>query len=87
MHTSHTVVTALHAAGTYSPSGINDYLLGAVGSILGILIASRALGHYSRKEYGEMITSVGAGLIVGAFCWFPSGTLAFLKFIVGKFLN
>lgn len=80
------VAEALQAAGkSYSGKGLRDYLLGLLGTFVGVMIAARGFGHYTKNEKGEMIGAIALGAAIGAFCWFPTETVDFLKFLWQKF--
>ena len=85
--TSPHTLSAAGSSGAWSGKGISDWVLGILGSLVGALIAARGFGHWAKKEYGELITNVGVGVMIGAFCWFPADVINFLKFLWNAFKN
>lgn len=85
---SHPVAgVAIKSAASYSGKGLKDYVLGLLGTFVGVIIAGRGFGHYAKNEKGEMIGAIALGVAIGGFCWFPDETVSFLKFLWHKFMG
>ena len=72
---------------TITGADFKTWVLLVVGNILIVLIVVRLAGAFARKEWGEMIALLIASVVVGAFVWFPDGTIAVLKGIAAMLLK
>ncbi|MGN9821920.1 hypothetical protein ACTMUQ_42410 [Streptomyces sp. SD11] len=52
---------------------LKDWILIVVGNLFAAFLAVRALGHFIKKEWGEMVTLAVAAVFVGAIVWAPDG--------------
>lgn len=58
---------------------LGELILKIVGNIFLIILVIRALGHYSKKEWGELIGHLVVSVILVGFIYFTSQTLGILK--------
>ncbi|TLQ38868.1 hypothetical protein [Streptomyces marianii] len=63
---------------------LKDWILIVVGNLFAAFLAIRALGHFLKKEWGEMITLAVAAVFVGAIIWAPDTVQTFLEDVWGK---
>ncbi|MCX5426084.1 hypothetical protein [Streptomyces sp. NBC_00078] len=76
----HTVQLAALTTG----SELRDWILIVVGNLFGAFLAIRALGHFLKKEWGEMVTLFVAAVFVGAVVWAPDLVKGVLTGVWGK---
>ena len=72
------------AAGLTTGSQLKDWILVVAGNLFAAFLAVRALGHFIKKEWGEMVTLVVAAVFVGAIVWAPDTVKAFLTGVWDK---
>ncbi|MFD9593078.1 hypothetical protein ACFWA9_10010 [Kitasatospora sp. NPDC059973] len=65
-------------------SSLKGWILAFAGNIFAAFLALRALGHFLKKEWGEMITLFVAAVFVAAIIWFPDGVKTVLTDVWGK---
>lgn len=58
---------------------LKDWVLLVAGNILIVIIAVRAIGYYAKREWGELIMHVVAGVVVGILVWNTQGAITFLQ--------
>ena len=58
---------------------LKDWVLLVAGNILIVILAVRAIGYYAKREWGELIIHIVAGVVVGIIVWNSSGAIAFLQ--------
>lgn len=63
---------------------LKDWILVVVGNLFAAFLAVRALGHFLKKEWGEMVTLGVAAVFVGAIIWAPDAVQGFLTGVWGK---
>ncbi|MDJ0345556.1 TcpD family membrane protein [Streptomyces sp. H10-C2] len=63
---------------------LKTWILVVVGNVFAAVLAVRAVGHFMKKDWGEMVTMGVAAVFVGAFIWFPDSVQAMLGGIWGK---
>lgn len=59
-------------------SDLKTWILIVAGNLFVAILAIRAIGHFMKKDWGEMITLFVAAVFVGAVIWFPDGVKALL---------
>jgi hypothetical protein len=64
---------------TQTGVSLQGVILAICGTILGALIAIRALAAWAEDKYGKMATLILAGAVVAGFCYFPAESMAMLK--------
>ncbi|WP_236584346.1 hypothetical protein [Streptomyces sp. MBT53] len=72
------------AAGLTTGGELKDWVLLVAGNILTAIIAVRGVGHFMKKEWGEMVTMGVAAVFVGAYVWAPDTVQDVLTGIWGK---
>ncbi|MFI1568894.1 hypothetical protein ACH4ZX_38775 [Streptomyces sp. NPDC020490] len=72
------------AAGLTTGSELKDWILLVAGNVLTAIIAVRGVGHFLKKEWGEMVTMGVAAVFVGAYVWAPDTVQTVLTGIWGK---
>ncbi|MFK0296630.1 hypothetical protein ACIQU6_40020 [Streptomyces sp. NPDC090442] len=65
-------------------SQLKDWILIVVGNLFVAFLALRALGHFLKKEWGEMVTLFVAAVAVAAVIWAPDTVKALLTGVWGK---
>ncbi|MFD8597720.1 hypothetical protein ACFV1L_22220 [Kitasatospora sp. NPDC059646] len=65
-------------------SSLKTWVLAIAGNLFLAVLALRAVGHFFKKEWGEMITLCLAAIFVGAIVWFPDGVKTVLTDLWGK---
>ncbi|MGV9315206.1 TcpD family membrane protein [Streptomyces sp. NPDC003691] len=63
---------------------LKDWVLIVVGNLFAAFLAVRALGHFIKKEWGEMVTLLVAAVFVGAIVWAPEAVQDMLTGVWGK---
>jgi len=64
---------------TQTGVSLQGVILAICGTILGALIAIRALAAWAEDKYSKMATLILAGAVVAGFCYFPAESMAMLK--------
>lgn len=59
------------AAPLTTGESLKNWILIVVGNLFLAFLAIRALGHFIKKEWGEMVTLLVAAVFVGAVVWAP----------------
>ncbi|WP_137235523.1 hypothetical protein [Streptomyces sp. BPSDS2] len=59
------------AAPLTTGESLKNWILIVVGNLFMGFLAVRALGHFIKKEWGEMVTLMVAAVFVGAVVWAP----------------
>jgi hypothetical protein len=82
-------VHALHhltqlAAPLTTGAELKDWILVVAGNVFAALLAVRGLGHFLKKEWGEMVTLAVAAVFVGALIWYPDAVKAVLSGVWNK---
>lgn len=67
----------------FDGSSILDWVKAIAGNIFIAIMIVRSIGQYARSDWGDMATSLLAGLAVAAIIYFPDQVIALLKKIVG----
>ncbi|MFE0654368.1 hypothetical protein ACFVZH_38120 [Streptomyces sp. NPDC059534] len=60
------------AAELTTGAALKDWVLVVVGNLFMAFLAIRAVGHFIKKEWGEMVTLAVAAVFVGAIVWAPA---------------
>lgn len=60
-------------------SGLKDWVLLIAGNIFVIFLVARAVGYYARREWGEMIGHLLAGVLVAGLVYSTDATVNLLK--------
>ncbi|MFD4535583.1 hypothetical protein ACFWNL_35925 [Kitasatospora sp. NPDC058397] len=68
-----TAHTGAQLAALTDGTAFKNWALLLVGNVFAAWLAIRAVGHFIKKEWGDLIQMVFAALAVGAFVWFPDG--------------
>ncbi|MGW5851970.1 hypothetical protein ACWFQ8_29170 [Streptomyces sp. NPDC055254] len=72
------------AAPLTTGEGLKNWILIVVGNLFMAFLAIRALGHFIKKEWGEMVTLAVAAVFVGAIVWAPVVVKDFLTAVWEK---
>lgn len=59
--------------------GLKDNVLIILGNIFIIILAARAVGYYAKREWGELVTHLVAGILIAAIIYFPDQVVGMLK--------
>lgn len=65
--------------------GLKDAILIILGNLFIIILAARAVGYYAKREWGELITHVAAGVVIAAIIYFPDEVVSLLKSLWSAF--
>ncbi|MFB7012294.1 MULTISPECIES: hypothetical protein [unclassified Streptomyces] len=63
---------------------LKAWILIVVGNLFAAFLAIRALGHFLKKEWGEMVTLAVAAVFVGAIIWAPDSVKTLLTGVWDK---
>ncbi|MEU2086528.1 hypothetical protein ABZ569_32235 [Streptomyces albus] len=64
---------------------LKTWVLVIVGNLFIAVLAVRLLGHYAKREWGDMVTNlIGAVILVGVI-YFPDSFVSLLKALWQKF--
>ncbi|MGO4747325.1 hypothetical protein AB4212_01550 [Streptomyces sp. 2MCAF27] len=61
------------AASLTTGAELKDWILVFAGNVFAAILALRAIGHFVKKDWGEMVTMGVAAVFVAAVIWFPDG--------------
>lgn len=70
-----------------SGEDLRDWILLVAGNIFIIVLAARSVGHFAKREFGEMIGMCVAAVVVAGFVYFPDESIDFLTDIWQTFLG
>ncbi|MFF4320558.1 TcpD family membrane protein [Streptomyces sp. NPDC001568] len=76
--------TAVQTLALTEGAEIKGWILAVVGNLFAAFLGVRALGHFLKKEWGEMVTLFVAAVFVAGIVWFPDGVKSLLSGIWGK---
>ncbi|MEU2395086.1 TcpD family membrane protein [Streptomyces sp. NPDC007369] len=76
--------TAFETLALTEGAEIKQWILAVVGNLFAAFLAVRALGHFLKKEWGEMVTLLVAAVFVAGIVWYPDGVKTLLGQIWGK---
>lgn len=65
--------------------GLKDAILVILGNIFIIILAVRAVSYYAKREWGDLITHVAAGILIAAIIYFPDQVVSLLKSLWSAF--
>lgn len=65
--------------------GLTDAVLIILGNIFIIILAARAVGYYAKREWGDLITHIAAGVLIAAIIYFPEQVIDMLEFFWNAF--
>ncbi len=68
-------------------AALRDWVLLVAGNIFMLLLAARAVGHFAKREWGEMIGMGVAAVFVAGFVYFPDQSIGFFQDIWQTFLG
>lgn len=60
-------------------SSFKDWVLVIAGNIFIVILVFRALGHYAKKEWGELLTTVLAAVFIAGVIYANDQTMTLLK--------
>ncbi|MFI1890488.1 TcpD family membrane protein [Streptomyces jumonjinensis] len=72
------------AAPLTTGSELKDWFLIVAGNVFMVFLVARAIGHFIKKEWGEMITLIIAAAFVGGLVWAPETVQDMLEGLWGK---
>lgn len=72
------------SAGLTTGSELKDWILIVAGNLFAAVLAVRAVGHFLKKEWGEMVTMCVVAVFVAAFVWAPDTVKTVLMGVWGK---
>lgn len=72
------------AASLTTGAALKSWILLVAGNLFAAFVAVRALGHFLKKEWGEMVTLTVAAVFVAALIWSPDTVQAFLTGVWNK---
>ncbi|MEU6467487.1 TcpD family membrane protein [Streptomyces sp. NPDC046976] len=78
------MISTTVAAGLTTGSELKIWILLVVGNMFAAFLAIRALGHFVKREWGEMVTLFVAAVAVGAVIWAPDSVKALLTGVWDK---
>ncbi len=80
-HTISTVGTAVPTADANVPTGADfkDWVLVIAGNIFIAILVLRSIGHYFKREWGELFGHIAAGVLVGGLIYANNETINVLK--------
>ncbi|MFI1621865.1 TcpD family membrane protein [Streptomyces lydicus] len=58
---------------------LKTWVLVIVGNVFIAVLAIRMLGHYAKREWGDMVTSFIGAVILAGIIYFPDGFITLLK--------
>lgn len=64
-------------------SDLKDWVLALAGNAFIILFIVRSVGSYAKKEWGELVVNILAGVLIAGFVYFTDGTITVLKQLWG----
>ncbi|MEU4357274.1 hypothetical protein AB0N09_12185 [Streptomyces erythrochromogenes] len=70
--------TATETLALTTGADLKGWILAVVGNLFAAFLAVRALGHFLKKEWGEMLTLFVAAVFVAGIVWFPDGVKTLL---------
>lgn len=65
--------------------GLQELVLSILGTFFIIILAARAVGYYAKREWGELITHLVAGVVIAAIIYFPDQVVGLLKSLWSAF--
>lgn len=60
-------------------SSLKDWVLVFAGNIFIVVLAIRAVGHYAKREWGELVTSLLAAVFIAGVIYANDQTMTILK--------
>lgn len=58
-----------------------DWVLAIAGNIFIVILVIRALGHWAKREWGDIIVHIIAAVLIGSFIYATDETLKVIKAI------
>lgn len=63
----------------FTGAGIKDWALAIIGNLFIVILVVRAVSHYAKAEWGALMTSVAAAIVLVGFIYFPDQVISILK--------
>lgn len=63
--------------------GLRDAVLLIVGNLVVAILAVKAIGAWTRNEWGELLGLVAGAALIGGIAWFPDQAIDLLKWVWG----
>ncbi|MCX4690948.1 TcpD family membrane protein [Streptomyces sp. NBC_01408] len=70
--------TAAETLALTTGADLKGWILAVVGNLFAAFLGVRALGHFLKKEWGEMLTLFVAAVFVAGIVWYPEGVATLL---------
>lgn len=68
----------------FTGSGIKEWVLAIVGNLFIVVLVVRMVSHYAKAEWGALMTSLAAAIVLVGFIYFPDDVISILKTAWGK---
>lgn len=65
---------------------LKTWVLVIVGNIFIAVLAVRLLGHYAKREWGDLVTNLIAAVVLVGIIYFPDQFVSVLKLLWQKFI-
>lgn len=72
-------VSAPQASSVPTGANFKDWVLVIAGNIFIAILVLRAIGHYFKREWGELFGHIAAGVLVGGLIYANNQTINVLK--------
>lgn len=56
-----------------------DWVIAILGNIFIVVMVVRSVGHYTKREWGELVGNLAFAVVVAAIVYFPNQFISLLK--------
>ena len=68
----------------FTGAGVKGWILAIVGNLFIVLLVVRAVSHYARQEWGQLLTSLAFAIVLVGMIYFPDQVISILKTVWSK---